>query len=113
MLSGERSESAGAAGYTNLGANMKNILGLIILISRDNGIPMKPFDEIRFPHGIGVDWKKLDEQASTLNTDQAETFCCGEVTDMNALITETGFIELHRVLHEIFDGDLGQYFWAV
>ena len=91
---------------------MMHMLGLVILVSMDNGIPMKPLEQIEFPSDCGIDWKKLDDQASTLHVDEAETFCCGEHDDMYALVKETGFEDLHNVLNLIFDGYLGEYFWA-
>lgn len=92
---------------------MKNILGLVILISIDNGIPMKPVEQINFPEGYGYDWEKLDEQAAKLTLGEAEIFCCGEESEMNLLVCGTGFQELHACLNQIFDGDLGEYFWDI
>ncbi|MDC0003777.1 hypothetical protein OAE19_05195 [Porticoccaceae bacterium] len=91
---------------------MKHILGLVILISMDNGMQMKPLEQIKFPSDCGVDWEKLDKEAATLNLEQAEIFCCGEESEMNALLKETGFTDLNKTLNDIFDGYLGEYFWA-
>ena len=90
---------------------MKHILGLVILISRDNGIPMKPLEQIEFPSDCGVDWGRLDKQASTLSVVQAETFCCGEHDERHSLVEKTGFHELNSALNEIFDGYLSALFF--
>lgn len=90
---------------------MKNLLGLVLLMSWDDGIPMKPLEEIEFPDDYGFDWKKLDDQAATLNPAEAEIFSCGEESEMSELVIKTGFNELHDFLNQVFDGDLGKYFW--
>lgn len=94
------------------GLEMKNILELVMLISMDNGIPMKPLEEIKFPEDCGFDWQELDRQASTLSPIDAEIFCCGEEREMNRLVCKTGLDTLHLCLNEIFDGFLHEYFWA-
>lgn len=91
---------------------MKNLLGLAILISTDNAIPMKPLEEIEYPDDYGYDWKMLDRQAATLTPAEAEILCCGDEIEANELVAKTGYYDLSNVLNEIFDGCLSKYFWA-
>ena len=92
---------------------MKNIIGLAVLIAMDNGMAMKPFEEIRLSEKDGYNWSELDAQAATLNPLEAEAFCCAEHYEMHQLVKRTGFYKLHDVMNEIFDGDLHDYFFNV
>ena len=91
---------------------MKHILGLVTLISLDNNMPMKPLEQIEFPEGYGIDWKKLDDKASTLNLKEAEIFCNGEQSEAAYITKKKGLEDLDSVLNGIFDGPLGKHFWA-
>lgn len=89
--------------------HIKNILGLILLIAKDNGIPMKPFEDIRWPPG--VDWERHDSKAEQLNLHQAEILCAGEESETTALVESHGLQELNSVLYRVFDGDLHDAFY--
>ena len=86
---------------------------LILLIREDNGIPMRLWRDIIFTGDMGYDWPELERQAKLLSPEEAEMFCCGEVSEMDALADDLGLEDLSKALNEIFDGELSPYFWVV
>ncbi|MDH5394416.1 MAG: hypothetical protein OEY11_14625 [Gammaproteobacteria bacterium] len=76
------------------------------IMAHDNNIPLKPVDS--WP--MFINYKLMQEQASSFTQDELETFVTGELSEIQALTKKNKCDMLSIVLNEIFDGTLHDFF---